>query len=249
VTGEDISGGTPIWLNAFGNPSRLADRYRAGRVLLAGDAAHQQLPVGGQALNLGLQDAVNLGWKLAAEVTGRAPNGLLDTYHDERHEVGRRVLANIEAQTLLLLGGGEVDATRTVLAELIEFPRVRDRLAGMISGLDIRYGAASDDHPMIGARVPQAEVNTESGRTTVATLLRSAHGLLLDMSPGAYAAAAPWADRVDYVRATAVADSPLAETEAVLVRPDGHVVWVAGADADLPAALRRWFGAEAPQLR
>ncbi|MBC6456926.1 FAD-dependent monooxygenase [Actinomadura sp. HBU206391] len=138
VTGEDISGGTPIWLNAFGNASRLAERYRDGRVLLAGDAAHQQMPVGGQALNLGLQDAVNLGWKLAAEVTGRAQEGLLDSYHDERHAVGRRVLSNIEAQALLLLGGDEVDAIRAVLAELIEFPTVRDRLAGVISGLDIR---------------------------------------------------------------------------------------------------------------
>ncbi|WP_308373481.1 SDR family oxidoreductase [Streptomyces sp. MUM 2J] len=148
VTGEDISHGIPLWVNSFGDASRQAGRYRDGRVLLAGDAAHQQMPIGGQALNLGLQDAVNLGWKLAATVRGRAPEGLLDTYHRERHAVGRRVLSNIRAQARLLLGGPEVEALRTVIGELTAHEPVRAHLAGMISGLDVRHGA---DH-VDGAR-------------------------------------------------------------------------------------------------
>ncbi|GLZ00722.1 FAD-dependent monooxygenase [Actinoplanes sp. NBRC 103695] len=136
VTGEDITAGTPLWVNAFDNTSRQANRYRDRRVLLAGDAAHAQMPVGGQALNLGLQDAANLGWKLAAEVRGEAPDGLLDTYESERRPVGRRVLANIRAQAELLLGPPAVDPARTVLAELIAFEPVRRHLAAMISGLD-----------------------------------------------------------------------------------------------------------------
>ncbi len=139
VTGEDISGGTPLWANAFGDASRQLTRYRHGRVLFAGDAAHRQMPVGGQALNLGMQDAFNLGWKLALVVRGKAPQTLLDSYHDERHEVGRQVLANIRAQSLLLLGGPEVEPLRDLLTELIGQEDVRRRLAGMISGLDVRY--------------------------------------------------------------------------------------------------------------
>ena len=185
ITGEDISGGTPVWVNAFDNASLQADRYRLGRVLLAGDAAHQQLPAGGQAINLGLHDAVNLGWKLAAEVTGRAPLGLLDSYHDERHAAGRHTLDNIEAQTLLLLGGREVDAARRVMAELIALPSVRDNLAATISGLDVRYGqACPGEHPLVGRRLPPVEVETESGRTKVTELLRKGRGLLLDLSGG-----------------------------------------------------------------
>ncbi|NBH05749.1 FAD-dependent monooxygenase, partial [Amycolatopsis sp. SID8362] len=128
VTGEDIGGGTPLWVNAFDNTSRQAARYRLGRVFLAGDAAHAQMPVGGQALNLGLQDAVNLGWKLAAAVAGWAPAGLLGSYHAERHPVGARVLANIRAQALVLLGGGEVEPVRGVFAELLGYEAVRARL-------------------------------------------------------------------------------------------------------------------------
>ncbi|GAA4136210.1 FAD-dependent monooxygenase [Actinomadura keratinilytica] len=226
VTGEDIGHGRPIWVNAFGDAARQASEYRRGRVLLAGDAAHRQLPAGGQALNLGLQDAVNLGWKLAAVATGRAPDPLLDTYHEERHAVGRRVLANIRAQARILLGGPEVEPLRAVLAELIAYPRVRDRLAAAISGLDVRYAAGPGDHPLLGVRVPPDELGA-GGRA-----LRAARGLLLHPEPpdgpGPH-------DRVDVVRA-------IGRSEAVLVRPDGHVAWVAGSGADLDAAVRRWFG-------
>lgn len=151
VTGEDISHGTPLWVNAFGDANRQLARYRHGRVLFAGDAAHRQMPSGGQALNLGLQDAFNLGWKLAAVVRGSAPEDLLDTYDTERHTVGRQVLANIRAQVELLLGGPEVEPARALLTELLAVDGVRRHLAGMISGLGIRYdvggGAAGPDAP------------------------------------------------------------------------------------------------------
>ncbi|MFF0116623.1 SDR family oxidoreductase [Streptomyces prasinus] len=171
VTGEDLSAGTPLWVNAFGDVSRQAESYRHGRVLLAGDAAHAQMPIGGQALNLGLQDAVNLGWKLAAVVRGRGPDRLLDSYHEERHEVGRRVLSNIRAQARLLLGGPEVTGLRAVIGELLPYEGVRARLAGMISGLDIRYGGALTDagrphsgpHPLAGSRLPPVSVELRAG--------------------------------------------------------------------------------------
>ncbi|MEU0040158.1 FAD-dependent oxidoreductase [Streptomyces sp. NPDC006333] len=146
VTGEDISQGTPLWVNAFGDANRQLARYRHGRVLFAGDAAHRQMPSGGQALNLGVQDAFNLGWKLAAVVRGSAPEELLDTYDTERRTVGRQVLANIRAQVELLLGGPEVEPARSLLTELLAVDGVRRHLAGMISGLGIRYdvGDAED---------------------------------------------------------------------------------------------------------
>ncbi|WP_344892106.1 FAD-dependent monooxygenase [Actinomadura meridiana] len=241
VTGEDIGAGEPIWLNAFGNARRLAERYRLGRVLLAGDAAHAQMPVGGQALNLGLQDAVNLGWKLAARMRGWAPPGLLDTYHDERHAVGSRVLGNIEAQATLLLGGPEVEPLRGVMAELFGHDEVVGRLAGMVSGLDVRY---ADDGavPLLGSRVPHWELTTEDGPSSTTELLRTGHGVLLDLTAGLPpGTAAAWADRVRTVSAEGDTD-----VRAVLLRPDGHVAWVDDGTADPHAALQRWFGAPNP---
>ncbi|MGW7420462.1 SDR family oxidoreductase [Streptomyces sp. NPDC054813] len=253
VTGEDIAHGTPLWVNSFGDASRQAERYRAGRVLLAGDAAHQQMPIGGQALNLGLQDAVNLGWKLAATVLGRAPAGLLDTYHDERHAVGRRVLSNIRAQARLLLGGPEVDPVRSVVGELTSYERVRAHLAGMISGLDVRYGGVpygDEQAGLVGARLP--ELRLDSGATT-AELLHSARGLLLVTDESLAGAAGDWSASVDTVTARPLDTGPLS-SGAVLVRPDGYVAW-AGSSADgLREALGRWFAptaraaARSPQL-
>ncbi|MGW0550962.1 SDR family oxidoreductase [Streptomyces altiplanensis] len=249
VTGEDISAGTPLWVNSFGDASRQADRYRDHRLFLAGDAAHQQMPIGGQALNLGLQDAVNLGWKLAAQVRQRGPDGLLDSYHGERHAVGRRVLNNIRAQALLLLGSAEVEPVRQVFAELAAgSENVRAHLAGMISGLDIRYDVGPGRHPLLGRRLPHADITTAESTTTSTALLRSGRGVLL-LLPGGDARreelrtlAAPWADLVHTVTATSVSEGLTApDTGALLVRPDGHVVWADTDGTDLATALNRWF--------
>ncbi|MEU9284400.1 FAD-dependent monooxygenase [Streptomyces sp. NPDC048275] len=208
VTGEDISHGTPLWVNAFGDADRQLAHYRHGRVLFAGDAAHRQMPSGGQALNLGVQDAFNLGWKLAAVIRGSAPEDLLDTYHRERHTVGRQVLANIRAQVELLLGGPEVEPTRALLTELVTLDGVRQHLAGMISGLGIRYDVEGDGrdgdqdfgvgvangvgvgsetrpeaHPLLGRRLPDAWLEPVEGgaRRRTTELLRTGRGLLLSL--------------------------------------------------------------------
>ncbi|MFI8192471.1 SDR family oxidoreductase [Streptomyces sp. NPDC085946] len=262
VTGEDIGHGTPLWVNSFGDASRQVTRYRDGRLFLAGDAAHQKMPIGGQALNLGLQDAVNLGWKLAAAVRGRAPEGLLDSYHDERHAVGRRTLSNIRAQALLLLGSAEVEAVRQVFGELAAgSANARAHLAGMISGLDIRYDVGGGRHPVLGRRLPHGTVTTSHGTVTTAGLLRAGRGVLL-LLPGGEARreelrvlAAPWADVVDTVTVTAasLSEDLVPDPGALLVRPDGHVVWTDGGDTDstdstdsrdtdITTALSRWFG-------
>ncbi|GAA2937215.1 FAD-dependent monooxygenase [Streptomyces thioluteus] len=252
VTGERIGAGTPLWVNAFGDASRQLARYRHGRVLYAGDAAHRQMPIGGQALNLGLQDAVNLGWKLAATVRGRAPADLLDTYDTERRAVGLRVLGNIGIQAGLLLGGPEADPLRALLGELIPLEEVRVHLAGMISGLDVRYDMGPDGgHPLCGARLPCLRLLVGDRPSTGFRLLRAGGGVLLDLvgDDRIRAQAAPWADRVRYTAARL--DGPRPDglpdgTDAVLLRPDGHVAWAAtaaGAARNGPGeALRRWFG-------
>ena len=255
VTGESIGSGKPVWLHAFRNISQIARTYRAGRVLVAGDAAHQQLPTGGQALNLGLQDAMNLGWKLAAEVAGWAPAGLLDSYDTERRAAGHRVLQNIEAQAQLLLGSAEVTPVRAVLAELIAHPAVRTRLARTIAGLDVRYGPPPEPvaeqagsvagggwpgihgRPEVGARFPPGPLLTVAGPVPLAVCLRSGRGLLLTCEPEVIALASGWADRVDLVRLPAIP-----ATGSVLIRPDGHVAWI-GERASPEPALTLWFGA------
>lgn len=244
VTGEQIAHGTPLWVDAFGDASRQAADYRRGRVLLAGDAAHMQMPAGGQALNLGLQDAANLGWKLASAVHGRAPPDLLDSYHDERHPVGARVLTNVAAQTLMLLGGPETGPVRAVLAEIMATEAAGAHLAATVSGLDVRYAHDAGDHPLVGARMPHTDLFTDDGPTSSTELLRPARGVLLD-GDGATLSAAGWADRVDHVRIGEPMTGSLTGIDAVLLRPDGHVAWIrAGADAEGPErAIRRWFGA------
>ncbi|MFG2362789.1 FAD-dependent monooxygenase [Streptomyces mirabilis] len=253
VTGEDISQGTPLWVNAFGDANRQLAHYRHGRVLFAGDAAHRQMPSGGQALNLGVQDAFNLGWKLAAVVRGSAGEDLLDTYHSERHTVGRQVLANIRAQVELLLGGPEVEPARALLTELVALDGVRQHLAGMISGLGIRYDVEgpeihSDEHPLLGRRLPDAWLEpTEGGaRRRTTELLRTGRGLLLsldgDGAPALRATAAPWSDRVAFVTDRPAAGGPLPAGQTLLVRPDGYVAWAGSGPAGLARALTRWFG-------
>ncbi|WP_424187242.1 FAD-dependent monooxygenase [Actinokineospora sp. G85] len=246
VTGEDISGGTPLWLNAFGDANRQAACYRRGRVLLAGDAAHRQMPIGGQALNLGLQDAVNLGWKLAAQVRGHAPAGLLDTYHAERHAVGRRVLANIRAQAAILLGDSTVEPLRALLGELLAIPAARAHLAAMISGVDVRYDTHHDihhdtgdrsHHPLLGRRLPLDLA------APVRAAARAGGWSLLDRAGSLRAAAEPWGARIT----VAGAGTDLGHGAAgVLVRPDGHVAWAGADPRPLRAALRRWLGPPDP---
>ncbi|MFD9393529.1 FAD-dependent monooxygenase [Streptomyces sp. NPDC060000] len=249
VTGEDVSGGTPLWINAFGDVSRQAARYRDGRVLLSGDAAHAQMPIGGQALNLGLQDAVNLGWKLAVQVSRKGAPGLLDSYHDERHTVGRRVLSGIRAQALLLLSGREVEPLRAVVGELVRGDDARRHLAATISGLDIRYDVGPGAHPLLGRRLPPTVLDRGAGGTVSTTqLLRTGRGLLLDLSGDRAradrltAVAAPWRDRVRTVAAAVPDDGGLSDAGAVLVRPDGHIVWTDSDGTSPETALHRWLG-------
>ncbi|AIA07022.1 MULTISPECIES: FAD-dependent monooxygenase [Streptomyces] len=249
LTGQDISHGTPVWVSAFGDPARQVTAYRRGRVLLAGDSAHVHLPAGGQGMNTSIQDAVNLGWKLAAVLHGTAPADLLDTYHAERHPVGRRLLMNTQAQGMLFLSGDEMQPVRDVLAELIRYDVVSRHLAGMVSGLEIRYDVGPGDHPLLGMRMPHLELITADGRKTSTTrLLHPARGVLLDLADDAdlRRAAAPWAHAVDVVTATPHAlapASPLAGTTAVLLRPDGHLAWIHPAGPAAPTdALTRWFG-------
>ncbi|MFD7923226.1 FAD-dependent monooxygenase [Streptomyces sp. NPDC059740] len=252
VTGQDISHGRPLWISSFGDATRLATEYRRGRVFLGGDSAHIHLPAGGQGMNTGIQDAFNLGWKLAAVIQGRAGAGLLDTYHDERHKVGRRLLMNTRAQGLLILGGAEVQPLRDVLAELVRHDVVSRHLAGMVSGLEITYDVGGGTHPLLGRRLPATDLVGEDTKTSSNRLLHGGRGVLLDFedNPVLRSRAAGWADRVDVVTAAPhepAGGSALEGTAAVLVRPDGYVAWAApGSHQDLPTSLERWFGAPRP---
>lgn len=249
LTGEDIHGGTPLWVSSFTDSSRQASEYRRDRVFVAGDAAHVHMPIGGQGMSAGIQDSVNLGWKLAAAIRGWAPEGLLDSYHSERHPVGSRVLANTLAQRILYLSGDEMEPLRTVLAELLAYPDVQRHLVGMVTGLDIRYDVGCD-HPLAGRRVPSVELATANGepaRTSTFERLHAARGVLFELAhnAGLRDVAAGWADRVEVITAAPPAGSPLDDVAAVLVRPDGYIVWAGrpGQEAGgLPEALTRWFG-------
>jgi bifunctional hydroxylase/dehydrase len=248
VTGQDISHGEVVWVSSFGDATRQVTEYRRGRVLLAGDAAHIHLPAGGQGMNTSIQDSVNLGWKLGAVLRGQAPEGLLDSYHAERHPVGRRLLMNTRAQGLLFLSGAEVQPLRDVLTELIRYDVVSRHLAAMVSGLEIHYDVGGGRYPLLGRRMPGLELVGDDEKTTSTELLRSGRGVLLDLAdnPVLRRRAAGWGDRVDVVTALphdVPPESALAGTAAVLVRPDGYVAWAApGSHDSLTAALERWFG-------
>ncbi|MER6808881.1 FAD-dependent monooxygenase [Spirillospora sp. NPDC000708] len=248
LTGDDISHAEPVWVSAFGDATRQVTEYRRGRVFLAGDSAHIHLPAGGQGMNTGIQDAVNLGWKLGAVVKGRAPAGLLDTYHEERHPVGKRLLMNTQAQGLLFLSGPEVQPLRDVMRELIGYDEVSKHLAAMVSGLEIHYDVGGGTHPLLGRRMPNLALDGDARIGGSTEALRGGRGVLLDLAdnPALRRRAAGWADRVDIVTAKPRGATPPSwpdGTAAVLVRPDGHVAWAApGSHADLPMALRRWFG-------
>ncbi|MGK3984156.1 FAD-dependent monooxygenase [Sorangium sp. So ce136] len=251
--GEDLPVREVRWLSRFTDASRQADRYRAGRVLLAGDAAHIHLPAGGPGLNTGLQDAVNLGWKLAAEIHGSAPPGLLDTYHAERHPEGKRVIMHTRAQGALMARDERVAALRELLGELLKHEQSLRYVVDMLDAVDVRYdmrGEPGESHPLLGRWAPELRLITREGETRVAELMRRARGVLLDLTGGAALGdvAAPWDDRVDTVVARSA--GPTRPAEAMLIRPDGYVAWVAGAGEPdggdhrrLRRALTTWFGA------
>ncbi|GGQ13830.1 2-polyprenyl-6-methoxyphenol hydroxylase-like FAD-dependent oxidoreductase [Actinomadura coerulea] len=232
VAGTDFGAHSPRWLSRFGDATRLADRYRVGRVLLAGDAAHIHPPVGGQGLNLGIQDAFNLGWKLAAEVEGRAPEGLLDTYHAERHPVAADVLDNTRAQMELMSTEPGAQAVRRLLSELMDIDEVNRHLTEKIIAIGIRYDLGGG-HPLVGRRL--RDVTLKRGR--LYELMHDGRGLLLDQT--GRLSVAGWADRVDRVADT----SEELDVPAVLLRPDGHVAWVGDDQTDLLGPMARWFGA------
>jgi 3-(3-hydroxy-phenyl)propionate hydroxylase len=255
VWGTDYGVHSPTWISRFTDMTRQAASYRELRVLLAGDAAHVHYPVGGQGLNTGVQDAVNLGWKLAQVVSETSPESLLDTYHAERHPVGARVLANTMAQTPLLRSDARIDALRETMSELLSMAEPRKRFAAMIAGLDIHYDLG-EGHPLLGRRVPDLDLDTAGRPRRVFTLLHAARPVLLNLAePGGFDIT-PWSDRVELIdaRYAGAWELPVlgavAAPPAVLIRPDGYVAWAGEpADPGLPDALTRWFGAPAAAQR
>ncbi len=247
--GTDFGAHSPSTISRFTDMTRQAASYRAGRVLLAGDAAHVHSPHGGQGLNTGVQDAVNLGWKLAQVVRGTSPETLLDTYHAERHPVGARVLRNTMAQVALTVGDDPHRALHDSVAALLRFDEPRKHFAGMLSGLDIRYDLG-EGHPLLGCRMPDLDLDTADGRTRVFALLHDARPVLLNLGASGEFDISPWADRVRLVDARHTGEWELpvhgkvAAPPAVLIRPDGHVAWTGHLDdPQLPTALTSWFGA------
>ena len=234
TAGTDFGVHSPRWLSRFGDATRQAERYRVGRVLLAGDAAHIHPPLGGQGLNLGLQDAFNLGWKLAAEVNGWAPEGLLDSYQAERHPVAAAVLDNTRAQTVLMSLEPGPQAVRRLMSELMDFEEVNRHLIEKIIAIEIRYDFG-EGHELLGRRL--RDVALKQGR--LYDLMHNGRGLLLDQT--GRLSVAGWADRVDHV----VDVSEELDAPAVLLRPDGHVAWVGDDQQELLGRLPRWFGAAA----
>ena len=231
LAGTDFGVHSPRRLARFGDATRLAERYQAGRVLLAGDAAHIHPPMGGQGLNLGIQDAFNLGWKLAAEVSGWAPDGLLDSYQIERRPVAADVLANTRAQAELLSPEPGPQAVRQLMSELMDFEEVSRYLIEKITAIGVRYDFGGE-HPLVGRRLRDVELK----RGRLYTLMHGGRGLLLDQT--GRLSVAGWADRVDHVADV----SQELDVPAALLRPDGHVAWVGDDQQDLLSQLPRWFG-------
>ncbi len=262
VYGTDYGVHDVSWLSRFTDTARQAAAYREGRVLLAGDAAHIHSPAGGQGLNLGVQDAVNLGWKLAQVVHGTAPESLLDTYQAERHPVGARVLRTSMAATALSRGDERTKALHESMSELLKMDEPRKRYGAMLSGLDIHYELGSG-HPLLGRRMPDLDLVIESSATTplptlrergrrgvrVFSLLHEARPVLINFGMSGALDIAPWADRVRLIDAQYGGSWELPvlgavpAPSAVLIRPDGHVAWLGdGTDQGLRDALITWFG-------
>jgi len=236
------------WISRFTDMTRQAASYRDRRVLLAGDAAHVHYPVGGQGLQTGVQDAVNLGWKLGQVVSGTSPEGLLDTYHAERHPVAARVLRTTMAQTALTRSDARIDALRDTMAELLDLAEPRKRIAAMITGLDLHYDLG-EGHPLLGRRMPDLDLVTASGPLRVFTLLHGARPVLLNLGAPGGLDITPWAGRVRLIDADYAGPWELpvlgavTAPAAVLIRPDGYVAWAGDpAHPGLNDALTTWFG-------
>jgi len=247
--GTDYGVHSPTWITRFTDMARQAASYRKGRVLLAGDAAHVHPPDGGQGLNIGMQDAVNLGWKLAQVINRVSPERLLDSYHAERHPVAARVLRNTMASVALRRTDDRTKALRDTIAELLGIDEPRKHFAGMMSGLDIRYDFG-DGHPLLGRRMPDLDIDTSKGSLRVFTLLQDAKPVLLNFGEPTSFDIAPWADCVRLIDAeyTDVWELPVigvvTAPSAVLIRPDGYVAWVGDvSQRGLADALTKWFGA------
>ena len=248
VYGTDYGVHSPTWISRFTDMTRQAAAYRAGRVLLAGDAAHVHSPVGGQGLNTGVQDAVNLGWKLAQVVKGTSPDSLLDTYHAERHPVAARVLRKTMAQVALMRVEDRIDALRESVSELLSMDEPRKRFAAMMSGLDIHYDLGPG-HPLLGRRVPDLDLVTPDGPRRLFTLLHEVRPVLVNLGEPESLDITPWADRVQLIDAQyggtweLPAIGAVSAPTGVLIRPDGYVAWVGEqAQSGLVEALVRWFG-------
>ncbi|GAA0590844.1 FAD-dependent monooxygenase [Kutzneria viridogrisea] len=227
----------PLLRRLTGHNTRQADRYREGRVLLAGDAAHVHAGIGGPGLNLGMQDVVNLGWKLAATVRGWAPEGLLDTYHRERYPLGERVMMHSQVQGLLLSPGSEVTALRTLFGELLGKHSTVRHIADLMSGAEICYEMGGPAHELLGRWAPALKLDTDRGSVRLPELMRGARPLLVDLNGSLGEIAAPWRDRVDVVGARCAG-----QDASVLVRPDGYVCWAGTTEEGLRETLTRWFG-------
>jgi len=238
----------PRWISRFTDATRQAATYRSGRVLLAGDAAHIHAPSGGQGIGLGIQDAVNLGWKLAQVVKGITPASLLDTYHAERHPAGARALKHTMAQSLMQRADPRIGALADTVAGLLAIDEARKQVVGLISGLDVHYDLG-EGHPLLGRRIPDLDIATAGGPLRVFTLLHQARPVLLNLGAPGSIDPGPWAERVQVVDAAYDGGwelpviGPVSAPAAVLVRPDGHVAWTGdGTQSGLQEALARWFG-------
>jgi len=247
--GTDFGARDPSWISRFNDTTRQAATYRAGRVLIAGDAAHIHGPQGGQGLNTGVQDAVNLGWKLAQVVGGTSPDDLLDTYHAERHPVGARVLRNTMAQVALFGDDARIEALRDTVSGLLAMDGPRQQIGGMLSGLDIHYDLGAG-HPLLGRRMPDLDLTTDHGPLRLVTLLHDAKALMLDLGGADAPDVTAWGDRITAVTAEYSGPwelpvvGPVSAPTALLVRPDGYVAWVGqDGDAGLREALTTWCGA------
>jgi 2-polyprenyl-6-methoxyphenol hydroxylase-like FAD-dependent oxidoreductase len=246
--GTDYGVRSATYISRFTDMARQAASYRNGRVLLAGDAAHVHSPAGGQGLNLGVQDAVNLGWKLAQVVHGTSADSLLDTYHAERHPVGARVLRTTLALSAFERGDAHTEALRTMVGGLVQLDQPRKKYLAMISGLDIHYDMGSG-HPLLGRRMPDLDLVTATGLRRVFTLLHDARPVLLNFGAPGRIDPTPWSDRIQLVDATYEGVwelpvlGPVTAPEAVLIRPDGYTAWVGeSSQAGLTEALTTWFG-------